>query len=99
MESETAARGGRSQPLVEEAVGSSRTMERVAAAKKIIENDYRERMKNLRERNERYRRPPVPKLPILSIRPRAGVPGSRGVGMIEGLGISQRFGGLYFCPL
>ncbi|KAF6983002.1 hypothetical protein CFC21_001306 [Triticum aestivum] len=53
MESETAARGGRSQPLAEEAVGSSRTMERVAAAKKIIENDYRERMKNLRERNER----------------------------------------------
>lgn len=66
MESETAARGGRSQPLAEEAVGSSRTMERVAAAKKIIENDYRERMKNLRERNERYRRSPipVPKLPI-----------------------------------
>ncbi|EMS60400.1 hypothetical protein TRIUR3_26403 [Triticum urartu] len=29
-------------------------MERVAAAKKIIENDYRERMKNLRERNERW---------------------------------------------
>jgi hypothetical protein len=29
-------------------------MERVAAAKKIIENGYRERTKNLRERNERY---------------------------------------------
>jgi hypothetical protein len=59
MESESAARGGRGQPLAaavaeEEPVGSIRTMERVAAAKKIIENGYRERSKNLRERNERY---------------------------------------------
>ncbi|XP_051181009.1 uncharacterized protein [Lolium perenne] len=58
MESESAARGGRGQPLAaavaeEEPVGSIRTMERVAAAKKIIENGYRERSKNLRERNER----------------------------------------------
>ncbi|KAM0849281.1 hypothetical protein ACQ4PT_053816 [Festuca glaucescens] len=57
MESESAARGGRGEPLAavaeEEPVGSIRTMERVAAAKKIIENGYRERTKNLRERNER----------------------------------------------
>ncbi|CAL9211119.1 unnamed protein product [Musa hybrid cultivar] len=37
----------------EEAVGSSLTMERVAAAKKFIENHYRNQMKNIQERKER----------------------------------------------
>lgn len=35
-------------------VGSSLTMERVAAAKKFIENHYRAQMKHIRERKERY---------------------------------------------
>ncbi|CAN6340855.1 unnamed protein product [Urochloa humidicola] len=35
------------------AVGSSRTMERVAAAKKYIEDHYKAQMKNLQERKER----------------------------------------------
>ncbi|WOL14044.1 serine/threonine-protein kinase 38 [Canna indica] len=38
---------------VEEAVGSSLTMERVAAAKKFIENHYRNQTKNIQERKER----------------------------------------------
>jgi hypothetical protein len=37
-----------------EAVGSTLTMERVAAAKKFIENHYRSQMKNIQERKERY---------------------------------------------
>ncbi|URE18493.1 Protein kinase C terminal domain [Musa troglodytarum] len=37
----------------EEAVGSSLTMERVAAAKKFIENHYRNQTKNIQERKER----------------------------------------------
>jgi serine/threonine kinase 38 len=36
-----------------EAVGSTLTMERVAAAKKFIENHYRSQMKNIQERKER----------------------------------------------
>ncbi|RRT64335.1 hypothetical protein B296_00033412, partial [Ensete ventricosum] len=36
-----------------EAVGSSSTMERVAAAKKFIENHYRNQKKNIQERKER----------------------------------------------
>ncbi|KAL6838729.1 hypothetical protein ACP4OV_031443 [Aristida adscensionis] len=36
-----------------EAVGSTLTMERVAAAKKFIENHYRAQMKNIQERKER----------------------------------------------
>jgi hypothetical protein len=38
-----------------EAVGSTLTMERVAAAKKFIENHYRAQKKNFQERRERYR--------------------------------------------
>jgi serine/threonine kinase 38 len=34
-------------------VGSTLTMERVAAAKKFIENHYRAQTKNLQERRER----------------------------------------------
>ncbi|KAK4798178.1 hypothetical protein SAY86_030504 [Trapa natans] len=37
----------------EEVLGSSLTMEKVAAAKKFIENHYRTQMKNIRERRER----------------------------------------------
>lgn len=37
----------------EAAVGSTLTMERVAAAKKFIENHYRSQMKNIQERKER----------------------------------------------
>ncbi|PKA59001.1 Serine/threonine-protein kinase [Apostasia shenzhenica] len=37
----------------EEALGSSLTMERVAAAKKFIENHYKAQMKNIQERKER----------------------------------------------
>ena len=37
----------------EEEVGSSLTMERVAAAKQFIENHYRNQMKNIQERKER----------------------------------------------
>jgi serine/threonine kinase 38 len=36
-----------------EEVGSTLTMERVAAAKKFIENHYRAQTKNLQERRER----------------------------------------------
>lgn len=36
-----------------ETVGSTLTMERVAAAKKFIENHYRSQMKNIQERKER----------------------------------------------
>lgn len=38
----------------EEVLGSSLTMERVAAAKQFIENHYRAQMKNIQERKERY---------------------------------------------
>ena len=38
----------------EEVLGSSSTMEKVAAAKKFIENHYRAQMKNIQERKERY---------------------------------------------
>jgi serine/threonine kinase 38 len=38
----------------EAAVGSTLTMERVAAAKKFIENHYRSQMKTIQERKERY---------------------------------------------
>lgn len=38
----------------EEVQGSSLTMEKVAAAKKFIENHYRAQMKNIQERKERY---------------------------------------------
>jgi serine/threonine kinase 38 len=41
----------------EVAVGSTKTMERVAAAKKFIEDHYRAQMKNLQERKERYGEP------------------------------------------
>lgn len=37
----------------EEVQGSSLTMEKVAAAKKFIENHYRAQMKNIQERKER----------------------------------------------
>lgn len=37
----------------EEALGSSLTMEKVAAAKQFIENHYRAHMKNIQERKER----------------------------------------------
>lgn len=38
----------------EEVLGSSLTMEKVAAAKQFIENHYRAQMKNIQERKERY---------------------------------------------
>ena len=42
-------------------VCSTKTMERVAAAKKFIEDHYRAQMKNLQERKERYWNPcPLP---------------------------------------
>lgn len=41
--------------VAEEVLGSSLTMEKVAAAKKFIENHYRAQMKNIQERKERYR--------------------------------------------
>ena len=37
----------------EEVLGSSLTMEKVAAAKQFIENHYRAQMKNIQERKER----------------------------------------------
>lgn len=37
----------------EEVLGSSLTMEKVAAAKQYIENHYRTQMKNIQERKER----------------------------------------------
>ncbi|CAO2194000.1 unnamed protein product [Urochloa humidicola] len=43
--------GGAAAPAEE--VGSTLTMERVAAAKKFIENHYRSQMKNIQERKER----------------------------------------------
>ncbi|RRT64108.1 hypothetical protein BHE74_00033623 [Ensete ventricosum] len=57
-EAATAAAGGLAAVAEEveeeeEAVGSSLTMERVAAAKKFIENHYRNQMKNIQERKER----------------------------------------------
>ncbi|CAJ1973555.1 unnamed protein product [Sphenostylis stenocarpa] len=39
--------------VAEEVLGSSLTMEKVAAAKKFIENHYRAQMKNIQERKER----------------------------------------------
>lgn len=42
------------------AAGSTKTMERVAAAKKFIEDHYKAQMKNLQERKERYRNPNRP---------------------------------------
>jgi hypothetical protein len=39
------------------AVVSSRTMERVAAAKKFIEDYYRSQLKNMQERKDRYWNP------------------------------------------
>ena len=38
----------------DEILGSSLTMEKVAAAKKYIENHYKNQMKNIQERKERY---------------------------------------------
>lgn len=38
----------------QEVLGSSLTMEKVAAAKQFIENHYRAQMKNIQERKERY---------------------------------------------
>lgn len=38
----------------EEVMGSSLTMEKVAAAKQFIENHYRAQMKNIQERKERW---------------------------------------------
>jgi serine/threonine kinase 38 len=38
----------------EEVLGSTLTMEKVAAAKQFIENHYRAQMKNIKERKERY---------------------------------------------
>lgn len=53
-------RGGVLPAVAEEAEeqqpGSSATMERVAAAKKFIENHYKSQMKTFQERRERYRR-------------------------------------------
>jgi predicted TIM-barrel fold metal-dependent hydrolase len=45
------------RPMAEEegTVGSSLTMERVAAAKQFIENHYKAQMKHIQERKERYR--------------------------------------------
>ncbi|KAF8400396.1 hypothetical protein HHK36_013694 [Tetracentron sinense] len=40
------------EPSVEEALGSSLTMEKVAAAKQFIESHYRAQMKNMQERME-----------------------------------------------
>jgi hypothetical protein len=101
MESESAARGGRGQPLAavaeeQEPVVSSRTMERVAAAKKIIENGYRERTKNLRERNERYHhrsflRPQIRTFTRqFPIPPRVVRLDLAWAGMIEGRGATRR---------
>nr|CAB3503388.1 unnamed protein product [Digitaria exilis] len=69
-----AARGGAGQlaPVAEEgegaavaqappaAAGSTETMERVAAAKKFIEDHYKAQMNNLQERKQRYRNPNLP---------------------------------------
>ncbi|KAI9118389.1 hypothetical protein K1719_010721 [Acacia pycnantha] len=41
------------EKIEEEALGSSLTMEKVAAAKKFIENHFKNQMKNLQERKER----------------------------------------------
>ena len=38
----------------DEILGSSLTMEKVAAAKQFIENHYKTQMKNIQERKERY---------------------------------------------
>lgn len=42
----------------EEVLGSSLTMEKVAAAKQYIENHYRAQTKNIQERKERYQSSP-----------------------------------------
>jgi serine/threonine kinase 38 len=51
-------RGGGLQAVAEEVEeqqpGSSATMERVAAAKKFIENHYKSQMKTFQERRDRY---------------------------------------------
>lgn len=41
------------RPNEEEVLGSSLTMEKVAAAKKFIENHYKNQMKSIKERKER----------------------------------------------
>lgn len=41
------------RPSEEEVLGSSLTMEKVAAAKKFIENHYKNQMKSIQERKER----------------------------------------------
>jgi hypothetical protein len=59
-----------------EAVGSTLTMERVAAAKKFIENHYRSQMKNIQERKERYlpvRPAPIPISPRTHLLWRSGL--------------------------
>lgn len=38
----------------EEILGSSLTLEKVAAAKQLIENHYKNQMKSIQERKERY---------------------------------------------
>lgn len=42
------------KPPVSDEAPSNNTKQRVAAAKQYIENHYREQMKNLQERKERY---------------------------------------------
>lgn len=56
-EGEGGAVAGAHAPAPAAAVGSSKTMERVAAAKKFIEDHYKAQMKNLQERKERYWNP------------------------------------------
>ncbi|XP_042411886.1 serine/threonine-protein kinase tricornered-like [Zingiber officinale] len=50
---ELAAVAEEGEEEMEETVGSSLTMERVAAAKQFIENHYKNQMKNIQERKER----------------------------------------------
>ena len=52
-EGEGEAEAGADADAPAEAVGSTLTMERVAAAKKLIENHYRSQMKNIQDRKER----------------------------------------------
>jgi hypothetical protein len=68
-----------------EAVGSTLTMERVAAAKKFIENHYRSQMKNIQERKERY--PPARPDPDLPPHPPtlASVTGRQFLQLLAGL--------------
>lgn len=42
------------EELEEEALGSTLTLEKVAAAKQFIENHYRAQTKNIRDRKERF---------------------------------------------